>query len=135
MSAALRSTSAVQYVPLTRTSADACSIATMEIKQGADFMGTIDLTDSDGYPADLTDVTAQIQLRRGPADSNPTVDAECLCEVLNPGVVKFALPNAVTKTLNGRYEWDLDLLFADGTIQSPIGGPAIVTPEITRQAG
>lgn len=100
--------------------------------QGSDYAATVRVLNEDGSDADLTGYTAKAQLRRGPADCAPEVSAEMGTTVVLPNIVVLSLTNAVTSTLCGRYQWDLDLHTDLGQIVTVLAGAAIVTAEVTR---
>jgi hypothetical protein len=103
------------------------------IHQGSDWLAEATFTDvATGAPADLTGYTAKAQIRRKYADSEPVVAAEIEVEFALPDRVLLSLGHDATETLNGRYVWDLDLISPDGVISTPLAGPVIVTPEVTR---
>lgn len=111
--------------------ADDTSQADLKIRQGNNYGATVWVVNPDNTPADLAPFTgARAQLRRGPADECPDVEAEITCTILLPDRIRLSIPKEVTATLCGRYSWDLDLLPDDLTI---IGGNAVVTAEITRE--
>jgi hypothetical protein len=107
--------------------------ATLWIYQGDDYSAVVTVFDSSGQPADLTDYLAQAQIRFGPADTNPVVLAEIDTVIASP-LIYLSIPNSLTGTLAGRYQWDLQLTAPDGAITTILAGAAIVTQEITREA-
>ena len=103
------------------------------IHQGADWKAEAAFADGEtGEPADLTGYTARAQIRRKYADSEPIVAAEIAVTFILPDRLLLSLGHDATEALSGRYVWDLDLIAPDGTISTPLAGPLIVTPEVTR---
>jgi hypothetical protein len=104
------------------------------IYQGDDFACVLTILNAaDGTPADLTDFTAQSQIRTGPADQAPgMVAATMLCTVLVPNQVSLWLPREQTQSLSGQYLWDLQLSSSAGNVTTVLGGNCNVMPEVTR---
>jgi hypothetical protein len=104
------------------------------IYQGTDWLAEAIFSDAEtGMPADLTGYTARAQIRRKHADAEPVVAAEIAVAFELPDRLMLSLDHDATKLLNGRYVWDLDLIAPDGTITTPMAGPVVVTPEVTRE--
>lgn len=109
--------------------------ANLDIYQGDDYVATILVTDASGNAVNLTGYTIQAQMRLGPADSNPTIAVEIVCALTPPNQITITIPHATTKTLAGRYMWDLQLVNASNIITTILAGGVSVTPEITRETG
>jgi hypothetical protein len=107
--------------------------ANLAIYQGDDYAAVVTVLDSSGNPFDLAGYTAQAQIRRGPADQNPTVMVEIVTLIVPPNEVNLSIPNATTSKLSGKYFWDMQLTATDGTVTTLLAGAALVTPEITRE--
>jgi hypothetical protein len=109
--------------------------ANLCIFQGDDFacMVTV-LNASDGSCADLTDYTAQAQIRTGPADETPgQVAAGMITTVLVPSFVSLWIPREITRELRElEYIWDLQLTSSAGAVTTILRGDARVMPEVTR---
>ena len=109
---------------------DDISQADLKIRQGNNYAATVWVENADGTPADLSAFSgARAQLRRGPADECPEIDAEITCTFILPDQIRLSIDKSITVGLCGRYEWDLDLLPDEITV---IGGKAVVAAEVTR---
>jgi hypothetical protein len=105
----------------------------LAISQGADWTATVTLANADGTPADLAGYIAQAQLRRGYADETDIIEAELTCVIVSPDII-LSLTHDETALLCGRYQWDLRLTAPNGVVDKPLGGKAVVTAEVTREA-
>lgn len=108
------------------------SADTMRIYQGDSYAGEVPVTNAaDGSPADLTGYTALCQLRRQVADLDPVVAASFTTFVEN-STVYLSLDKSITRLLQARYVYDVELTAPDGTVSTVLWGDAIVVPEVTR---
>lgn len=105
------------------------------VEKGATFTKTLTLTDDSDNPVDLTNVTdARSQLRTRPQDTvafdfDVSVDSDGTL-----GLVSWTMSAAVTKTIPaGKGSYDLEIQWADGTIQRLLEGTATVRENITRE--
>ena len=105
----------------------------LNIYQGDDYVGLVRVTNVDGTPADLTGYTAQAQIRRAVADTDPVVVAE-IATLIAGNIVNLSVAHAVTVALSGRYVWDLQLISGAGTITTIAAGKVPITQEVTRAA-
>jgi|SRR5215467_7594308 len=109
--------------------------ANLCVFQGDDFACYVTvLNRGDGSFADLTDFTAQSQIRMGPADETPgLVAATITCTVLVPCFISLWIPRELTQTLNQwGYVWDLQLTSSAGNVTTILCGDVTVAPEVTR---
>lgn len=107
------------------------SRADLEIYQGDSYEATVTVSNPDGTDADLTDATAESQIRRGPADSYPLVVAFTV-EILMPNLILLSLTGAQTTALTGDYMWDLELTTPERAPETLLWGAVAVQPEVTR---
>src|SRR5262245_31138429 len=103
----------------------------LKIYQGDDYAGTVTVRNDDGTPADLTGYTAQSQIRRAVADSEPVIAVQITTTIDSPNIL-LAIPKEETEPLSGRYTWDLQLTSSGNAITTIMAGKVIVTPEVTR---
>jgi hypothetical protein len=111
----------------------------ISLYQGDDWASLITVNNCDGSPFDLTNYTAQGQIRQGPADQNWWISATFTCAIVpvqsgqTPNQISISLTNAQTALLrNLNYVWDLQVTSPDGIITTVVGGTVSVTPEVTR---
>ena len=107
------------------------SKANLAIYQGDDYSAVVTVANGNGLPPDLTGYTAKAQIRSGPADTNPDVIAE-LGVAIDVDTITLTMPATDTATLNGRYQWDLELTSPLGLKTTILAGAAIATGEVTR---
>jgi hypothetical protein len=102
------------------------------VYQGDDYSVIVVVSNPDGTPADLTGHTARAQIRRGPADTNETVDATITATIVSPNIT-LAMSHTETATLtSGGYAWDLELTYPSGVVKTILQGKVNVSLEVTR---
>ena len=107
-------------------------IANLFIDQGTDFSVTVDVTDSAGAVLDLTDYTAEAQIRKTYTSSSASATFSTSISEL-AGQVTLSLTDTQTSGLEGgRYVYDLNIESSGGVKTRVIEGQAIVTPGVTR---
>lgn len=105
----------------------------LNVYQGDDWSGLVNVFNADGSPADLTPYTAQAQVRREPADADPVIVADMAPLIQLPNQILLTIPNAESKQMTGIYQWDLQLTNGSpGVITTILFGKVYVKPEITR---
>lgn len=90
----------------------------------------LDITEG-GSPADLTGRTYAAQLRRSPTSSTAveiTVDTTDAAT----GRLVLRLDTAITETLSGDYQWDLEQTIG-GTVRTILAGKWTFSPDVTRE--
>lgn len=105
------------------------------VYQGDDFACWLTVLNcTDGKPADLTDFTAQAQVRTGPADQTPgRIAAPMTCTICVPSNISLWIPREVTRRLRDvEYVWDLQLTSSNGNVTTVLKGDVNVMPEVTR---
>ena len=108
--------------------------ANLDIFQGDDWSATVEVTNADGTPADITGYTAKAQIRRDVADEARRVEVEITTSVASPNV-NLSIPHAQTQALStGSYVWDLQLTSPADSIVTVLAGAVVVTREVTRAA-
>ena len=109
------------------------TLANIFIDQGATFSTTVTVTGTDENPLDLTNYSAQAQLRKT-YDSLTSVDFSTTIAV-DPlsGLISLELTSAQTATLEaGRYVYDLVITSNGGQKTRVIEGIATVLPSVSR---
>jgi hypothetical protein len=100
------------------------------VDQGADFVYNVYLIDSNGDPFDITDYTANAQIRK--TYSSTTYNTINVSTGGNTGLVSLSMNAAVTANLtNNRYVYDLQL-HANNVTSRILEGIVTVNPEVTR---
>lgn len=105
--------------------------ANLIIDQGTTFTTTVDVTDDDDQPIDLTGFTGSSQIRKHYTSSNSTPFA---VHVDGPdGTVRLSLTSAQTSALRaGRYVYDVELTNSSNVVSRIVEGIVTVTPQVTR---
>lgn len=105
--------------------------ANIIINQGTTFSTTINLTDDNGDPINLTGYTGRSQMRKHYTSSN----SQSFTVSLNSseGIVTLALTASQTANLTaGRYVYDVEVISAANVVSRIVEGIVTVTPEVTR---
>lgn len=107
-------------------------IANLYVEAGATFTREITYTNEDGTLFDLTDYTAELQVRT-------TVTSETVTITKTPSIdvptakISWAFTAAETATLTAsKYVWALELTHTDGTVIRLVEGDITVSPEVVR---
>lgn len=108
------------------------STGDLYLYQGANFVATVTVEYDDGSPVDMTGCVARAQIRRDVADVEDEIAAELSTLIESPHI-KLSLDKEIVRELCGRYVWDLDLDFPDGTSWPVMSGKVLVTQEVTRE--
>ena len=106
--------------------------ANIVIEQGASFSTDIDITDAAGARVDLTNYTANSQIRKHYSSTNATATFTCTTGGSN-GTVTMTLNYANTASIDdGRYVYDLTLLNTSANTKlRAVEGIVTVTPRVT----
>jgi hypothetical protein len=106
--------------------------ANITIDQGTSFETTLDVTDDNGDPINLTGYTGAAQMRKHYTSSN----SYAFVVSINPtaGVVTLTMNAATSGAITaGRYVYDCELTSsATTTISRVLEGIVTVTPQVTR---
>ena len=107
--------------------------ANIVIEQGASFSTDIDITDAAGARVDLTNYTANSQIRKHYSSTNATATFTCTTGGSNC-TVTMTLNYANTATIDdGRYVYDLTLLNTSANTKlRAVEGIVTVTPRVTQ---
>lgn len=108
--------------------------ANITIDQGTTFSTTVDLTDENGDPINLSAYTPTAQIRRWYTSSNVSAIfvANTGTNAL-AGVITLSLTSSQTANLYcGRYVYDVNLTDASNTVTRVLEGIVTVTPRVTR---
>jgi hypothetical protein len=108
--------------------------AELTIDQGANLSSTIDLTNDDNTPIDLTSVTFAAQIRKSYYSTNATANITVAIEGSPAnGRIRLTLDAANTANIKaGRYLYDLKMIDAANTYIRVIEGIVTITPQVTR---
>jgi hypothetical protein len=107
--------------------------ANLFVDQGSDFSATVSLVDASGNALDLTDYTANAQMRKNYASSSATTFTATVNTPKTLGVLTLSLTNAQTSALEpGRYLYDVEIVSNTNVITRVVEGIVTVTPNITR---
>lgn len=105
--------------------------ANLVVDQGSTFVTTLNLTDADDIPLDLTSYTGSSQLRKHYTSSNST--SFTVATGGNTGVITLSLSANTTANLAaGRYMYDVEIADSSNNITRVVEGIVTVTPNITR---
>lgn len=107
-------------------------ISNIYIDQGCDFSITIDVTDAAGNVLDMTDYTAEAQIRKTYSSSSVTATFSTAINEVG-GQVNVSLTSTQTSAIeSGRYVYDVNITDASGSTSRVVEGQAIITPGVTR---
>lgn len=105
--------------------------ANLVIDQGTDFSATIDVTDSNDNPFDLTNYTTAAQMRKSYAST--TAYNFTTSDNGSQGQISLSMSNSVTNQLDpGRYLYDVEITSNSGDVSRVVEGIVTITPGITR---
>lgn len=105
--------------------------ANLVVDQGSTFVTTLNLTDADDIPIDLTNYTASAQLRKHYTSSNSV--SFTVGTGGNTGVLTLSLnANTTANISSGRYMYDVEIHDSSNNITRVVEGIVTVTPNITR---
>jgi hypothetical protein len=106
--------------------------ANIVIDQGTDFEATIDVSDSAGFPYDLTGYTVASQMRKNYASASAAATFGCTHNE-EAGQITLSLDKVYTSDLEpGRYLYDVEITSSGGSVIRVVEGTVNVTPGITR---
>jgi len=104
--------------------------ANIVIDQGATFSTSLNLTDDDDNPIDLTGYTGRSKMKKHYTSSNSQSFSVSLAG--NTGVIVMSLTaNQTSNLVAGRYVYDVEIINASGVVTRIIEGIVTVTPEVT----
>lgn len=107
------------------------SKANIVIDQGATYSTTIDVTDDNGTPIDLTGYSAEAQIRKHYTSVN-AIEFDINVGGLT-GIITISLSaNATANLAAGRYVYDCELTSDEGVVSRIVEGIVTVTPNVTR---
>jgi hypothetical protein len=105
--------------------------ANIVVDQGTTFSTSINLTDDDGNPVDLTGYTGRSQMRKHYTSTN----SQSFSVSLNSQQGSITLSMSANQTSNivpGRYVYDVEIASGANVISRVVEGIVTVTPEVTR---
>lgn len=101
------------------------------LDQGTTFMVSVDLLDADNEPIDVTNIQAVAQLRKHYTSNNFVEITTELDEFTNELILSLT-PEQTSNIEAGRYVYDVNLIFEDGTVDRILEGVITVSPQVTR---
>jgi hypothetical protein len=111
-------------------------ILNIKIDQGSTFRRTIILKDSEGVPVDLTGCTITSKMR--PSFDSATAYS-FTCSINAPAtdgsfdwIMSAATTAGIVLTGGTNFVYDIEVLFADTTVQRILQGNVSVSPEVTK---
>lgn len=104
--------------------------ANITIDQGSSFETSLDVTDDNGDPIDLTGYTGAAQMRKHYTSSNSYPFTVSISFAV--GLVTLTMNAATTSAITaGRYVYDCELT-SGSTVSRVLEGIVTVTPQVTR---
>jgi hypothetical protein len=106
--------------------------ANLTVDQGSSFESTIDITDSENNPVNLTGYTFRGQIRKTYAS---TTSVSFTITSISPtsGSINLVLSATQTSGIKaGRYLYDVEIISATNIVTRVIEGQIEVTPRVTR---
>ena len=105
--------------------------ANLIIYQETTYSTTIDVTDDNDVPINLSGYTGSAQLRKHYSSSNSPIFTVSLAPL--DGIVILSLTSAQTAALKaGRYVYDVELTNTSNVVSRIVEGIVTVTPQVTR---
>lgn len=101
------------------------------IDQGASFETSLNLTDDNGDPIDLSGYTGAGQIRKH-YTSSTAVNLTVGLGGANGTVTLSLAANATANMASGRYVYDVEVTDSSNTVTRLIEGIVTVTPQVTR---
>jgi hypothetical protein len=106
--------------------------ANLTVDQGSSFESTIDITDSENNPVNLTGYTFRGQIRKTYA-STTSVSFTITSSTPTGGSIKLVLSAEQTSGIKaGRYLYDVEIISSTNIVTRVIEGQIEVTPRVTR---
>ena len=106
--------------------------ANLTVDQGSSFESTIDITDSENNPVNLTGYTFRGQIRKTYA-STTSVSFTITSTTPTGGSINLVLSAAQTSGIKaGRYLYDVEIISSTNIVTRVIEGQIEVTPRVTR---
>lgn len=103
--------------------------ANITIDQGTDFATSIDVTDDNGDPTDLSGFSGAAQMRKHYTSSN----SYSFTVAVANGSVTLSMNSATTANISaGRYVYDCELTSGSNVVTRIVEGIVTVTPQVTR---
>lgn len=107
------------------------SKANLVVDQGATYNTTLTLTDENGAPLELAEVTAASQIRKS-YSSSLAAEFSTSINVASGEVTLSLTANQTGNLVAGRYVYDVELTDANNQITRIVEGVVTVTPQVTR---
>jgi hypothetical protein len=105
--------------------------ANIVIDQGTTFQTSINVTDDEENPIDLTGYSVQAQMRKHYTSATSYAFTATISPAL--GIVTLAMPaNTTNNIAAGRYVYDCELTDTNSTVSRLVEGIVTVTPGVTR---
>lgn len=106
--------------------------ANLVIDQGSDFSVSVDLTDANNDPYDLTNHTIASQMRKNYASSSAAATFSTSHNGAGGTLVLELTANTTVDLVPGRYFYDVEIKSSSNTINRVLEGIVTVTPGMTR---
>jgi hypothetical protein len=110
--------------------------AELTIDQGSTFSTTIELTNDDNTPINLSFATANTfssQIRKSYYSTNPTANISVTVDNAANGVVRLSIDSANTANIKpGRYLYDLKMVNEANTTIRIVEGIITISPQVSR---
>ena len=107
--------------------------ADIVVDQGTTFTTTLNLTDDNGLPIDLTGYTVKSQIKRW-YTSSTSVSFTTTVPQPNNGIIILSLVANTTGSMSyGRYVYDVITVSSTNVVTRVVEGILTVTPEVTQQ--
>lgn len=106
--------------------------ANLVIDQGTTYSATLNLTDENGDPLNLSGFTANSQIRKWYTSSNAVAFTTSI-NVSSGEITLFLTSNQTSNLASGRYVYDVEITeTSTNTVSRIVEGIVTVTPEVTR---
>ena len=106
--------------------------ANLVIDQGSTFSTDLTLNDEDGNAIDLTNFTANSQIRKWYTSTNPVATFTTNINTTDSIVTLSLTANQTSNLQSGRYVYDCELTSLNGAVSRIVEGIVTVTPQVTK---
>ena len=104
----------------------------LDLYAGDDFSRQLTLTDPDGSATDLSQASAQSQIRLKQTSTDVVLSFIC---AIADNIITLTLLGADTQNLKGKYVWDCQVVSPGNAVLTLTAGTVIFTQDVTRTLG
>lgn len=102
------------------------------IDQGTTYKTPFSILEIDGTAKDITGAIVRSQMRKSPRSATAINFTAIIEDAVNGKVSMSLTANETSAIKPGRYVYDYEIEFLDGTVERVLEGQVTITPEITK---